>query len=101
MLDHLPQMSQDRSIIKNPLDFQGDSDGLRSLADLNRRIRFCRPPPNHSAKRPMFDQLLLLITDGKGKKLFRISKNIGRRRLEPTTNCRYGASQAGACAELP
>ena len=27
---------------------------LRFLADSNRRIRFCRPPPSHSAKEPFF-----------------------------------------------
>jgi hypothetical protein len=41
---------------------------LRSLADLNRRKRFCRPLPNHSAKRPVLDQLLKPARDRKGKK---------------------------------
>lgn len=39
---------------KRPLDNQGVSNGLRSVADSNRRTRFCRPLPNHSANRPMF-----------------------------------------------
>jgi hypothetical protein len=31
-----------------------ERDLLRSLADLNRRKRFCRPLPSHSAKRPYY-----------------------------------------------
>jgi hypothetical protein len=40
--------------IKNPYPLSRAGILLRSLADLNRRKRFCRPLPNHSAKRPLF-----------------------------------------------
>ena len=39
--------------IKNPCLLSQAGILLRSLADLNRRKRFCRPLPNHSAKRPV------------------------------------------------
>jgi hypothetical protein len=37
---------------KNPFDNQGVLVGLRSVADSNRRKRFCRPLPSHSVNRP-------------------------------------------------
>ena len=37
---------------KNPFDNQGVLVGLRSVADSNRRTRFCRPLPSHSVNRP-------------------------------------------------
>jgi hypothetical protein len=35
-----------------------ERDLLRSLADLNRRKRFCRPLPSHSAKRPYYTPII-------------------------------------------
>ena len=37
---------------KKPIDNQGVLVGLRSVADSNRRKRFCRPLPSHSVNRP-------------------------------------------------
>ena len=48
---------------KRPLDNQEVFRGLRFLADSNRRTRFCRPPPSHSAKEPFF------ISDCKCRKI--------------------------------
>lgn len=48
---HLKQYPE---IEKRPLDNQGVSRRLRSVADSNRRTRFCRPLPNHSANRPNY-----------------------------------------------
>jgi hypothetical protein len=39
---------------KNPIDNQGVLVGLRSVADSNRRKRFCRPLPSHSVNRPCY-----------------------------------------------
>ena len=39
---------------KNPIDNQGVLVGLRSVADSNRRKRFCRPLPSHSVNRPKY-----------------------------------------------
>ena len=44
---------------KRPLDIQEVCRGLRFLADSNRRIRFCRPPPNPLIIKNINDLLFL------------------------------------------